>query len=114
MNDHKFPAAEINKAIAYWQERLGLKNWEINWSIGGVQSHTVTKENEACVFYLCGGRTANIEFNPFCTRWKHSLKHEMLEILLADLQKMVDPKYDEWQVEAVKHSIIRRLEKILK
>jgi hypothetical protein len=114
MNDHKFPAAQVNAEIKRWQERLGLKDWQIDWCIGDEYSYPVKNECFASVHFALGGRNANICFSPFCPHWKSSLKHEILEILLADLQGMADPKYQEWQIEAVKHSIIRRLEKVLR
>jgi len=115
MTVNKFPAAKINAEIERWQKKLSLGDWEIDWSVGGRQSHSVTQECNGAVFYLCGGRCANIELSPFCNSWKQTIKHEMLEILLADMGKMIDKeKHPEWQIEATKHSVIRRLEKVIK
>ena len=103
----------FKKRCLYWQEQLGLGQWEIYFS------HIDLIDKRAISSWQIGARKATItlsvdwgedkEINPINDeQLNRSALHEMLHILLAGLESYCD-FYASWLIEREEHVIINHL-----
>jgi hypothetical protein len=103
---------KISRTIDRFQKQLGLTDWEITWAIGDEHSYVVRENCLASVHFNQKGRSATIAISPFSSieHVEHSVVHEMIHLMLADLEALIPEDIDS---EAQCHSAIRRIENIV-
>ena len=106
--------AIFKKAVLFWQEYFGLKNWEF---LIVHEEHESLKEVRAWCGYNVKGKIATI---GLATEWneiiderqiRKSAFHEVCEAMLSPLWAIGSPhESEEWHYNAAVHDIIRTLE----
>ena len=111
---NKITAADFKifkKAVYYWQKKLNLQEWEL-----AVSLDKISKDNRAEIICNFPGMIASISLGKTwnMTSTKADLEkcalHEVLELLLMDLQDMAFTTYSTLKVTNAAHTIIRKLE----
>jgi hypothetical protein len=107
-------AEQFDRFIQHWQQVLSLNNWRVE------RIRKVAKDAMATVEFDIAAKLATYRLGDFggAEITDESLSktalHEMLHVLLQDLMVAArDPRSTEDQLEALEHSVINVLEKVL-
>lgn len=100
--------ALFKRHLLYWRDRLSLNNYRIEIEYDGDSTGADTLiDHKQLVAVITIGKTDELYTIPYLAR------HEMLEVLLAPLWRMIQEVYSEAMSQRAAHQIIHRLERIL-
>ena len=87
---------------------LGLSDWDIIVSIGEHGDDCVKNDSIATVTFNMVGRKARIVYSPFRTITRADITHELLHLMLADLELLIPETVSDTIISATQHRIIVR------
>jgi len=109
---------EIYRLGKKYQKLFGLNDWEVSYQIADKYHRVMSDMSRAECATDRAGRVCMITFNSLISKkqMRRSLKHEMLELLISDMDVFVCERIkkkcrSDW--ECLRHSMIRRLEKVV-